>query len=63
MIERQAEAGDRFTVAVIAADEPRQGGELRFAVEDLLAAGAVIDALAAVGINYCSPEAAAACAA
>jgi 2-phosphosulfolactate phosphatase len=32
-------------------------------VEDLLGAGAVIDALADVGIDYCSPEAAAASAA
>jgi hypothetical protein len=32
-------------------------------VEDLLAAGAVIDALAEVGIDYASPEAAAAVAA
>ena len=63
VLDRQAEAGDRFTVAVVAAGEPREGGGLRFAVEDLLAAGAVIDALAAVGIDYCSPEAAAACAA
>ncbi|WP_156364309.1 hypothetical protein [Curtobacterium sp. Leaf261] len=34
-----------------------------FAVEDLLAAGAVVDALAARGIDASSPEAAAACAA
>ena len=32
----------------------------RFAVEDFVAAGAVIDALAEVGIDYTSPEAAAA---
>lgn len=61
-LERQGEAGDRFTVAVIAAGEPRPDGSLRFAVEDLLAAGAVIDALADVGIDYCSPESAAAAA-
>ena len=63
VLERQADAGDRFTVAVVAAGEPRSDGTLRFAVEDLLAAGAVIDALADVGIDYCSPEAAAVCAA
>ncbi|MGV8970099.1 MAG: hypothetical protein ACOH1J_06590 [Microbacteriaceae bacterium] len=62
-LERQAEIGDRFCVAVIAAGEPRADGTLRFAVEDFLGAGAVVDALAAVGIDYCSPEAAAASAA
>jgi 2-phosphosulfolactate phosphatase len=45
---------------VIAVGEPRADGSTRFAVEDLLAAGAVIDALADAGIDYCSPEAAAA---
>ncbi|MHA6669297.1 2-phosphosulfolactate phosphatase [Homoserinimonas sp. A447] len=63
VLSQQGERGDRFTVAVIAAGEKRSDGSLRFAVEDLLGAGAVIDALAAVGIDYCSPEAAAACAA
>ncbi|GAB2465179.1 hypothetical protein HD599_000109 [Conyzicola lurida] len=57
---RQGDLGDRFTIAVVAAGEPRDDGSLRFAVEDLLAAGAVIDALADVGIDYCSPESAAA---
>ncbi|MFT4215001.1 MAG: 2-phosphosulfolactate phosphatase, partial [Microbacterium sp.] len=33
---------------------------LRFAVEDLLGAGAVIDALSTVGLDHTSPEAAAA---
>jgi hypothetical protein len=56
VLERQVELGDRATVSVVAAGGP--GG--RFAVEDLLAAGAVIDALADVGIDYISPEAAAA---
>lgn len=75
----QAERGDRCVVAVVAAglhhpgaldDAAEAAGEAvdvaeapDFAVEDLLAAGAVVDALAAVGIDHTSPEAAAACAA
>ena len=62
VLARQAEKGDRFSVAVIAVGERRHGGGARFAVEDFLAAGAVIDALAARGIDHCSPEAAAAAA-
>ena len=62
VLARQAEKGDRFRVAVIAAGDERADG-MRFAVEDLLGAGAVIDALAVVGIDYCSPEAAVATAA
>ncbi|MEO6941555.1 MAG: 2-phosphosulfolactate phosphatase [Terrimesophilobacter sp.] len=62
VLARQAEKGDRFAVAVIAAGEARTDGSIRFAVEDHVAAGAIIDALATVGIDYCSPEAAAACA-
>lgn len=55
ILDLQVVLGDRATVAVVAAGE---GG--RFAVEDLLAAGAIVDALADVGIDYISPEAAAA---
>lgn len=62
-LARQTELGGRFVIAVVAAGAPRPDGSLRFAVEDLLAAGAVIDALAAVGIDHQSPEAAAAAAA
>jgi 2-phosphosulfolactate phosphatase len=63
VLSRQAGKGDRFTVAVVAAGETRPDGSARFALEDLLGAGAIIDALAEVGIDYCSPEAAAAAAA
>lgn len=74
----QAERGDRCVVAVVAVgrdhtargDAADAAGETAdvpdapdFAVEDLLAAGAVVDALTAVGIDHTSPEAAAACAA
>lgn len=62
-LARQEDRGERIRVAVVAAGETREDGGMRFAVEDMLAAGAVIDALANVGIDYCSPEAAAACAA
>ena len=60
VLARQAEKGARFSVAVIAAGERRPDGSLRFAVEDLFVAGAVIDALSTLGIDHCSPEAAAA---
>ncbi|GAA3895536.1 hypothetical protein GCM10022381_41350 [Leifsonia kafniensis] len=60
VLARQAEKGARFSVAVIAAGERRADGTLRFAVEDLFVAGAVIDALSTLGIDHCSPEAAAA---
>ncbi|PYY64980.1 hypothetical protein DEJ30_05855 [Curtobacterium sp. MCPF17_003] len=75
----QAARGDRCVVAIVAAglhhtaaldDAAEAAGESvdvadapDFAVEDLLAAGAVVDALAEVGIDHTSPEAAAACAA
>ncbi|RNE67425.1 2-phosphosulfolactate phosphatase [Cryobacterium tepidiphilum] len=63
VLDRQAEKGDRFSVAVIAAGDRRADGTGRWAVEDLLAAGAVVDALTDLGIDHCSPEAAAASAA
>lgn len=59
----QAQRGERTHVAVIAAGElsgRESGANLRFAVEDHLGRGAVIDALAAEGIDHTSPEAAAA---
>ncbi|WBU37630.1 hypothetical protein [Homoserinibacter sp. YIM 151385] len=59
-LARQEALGGRFRIAVVAAGEPRADGSLRFAVEDLLAAGAVIEEIAALGIDHQSPEAAAA---
>jgi hypothetical protein len=63
VLERQHERGGRFRVTVIAAGGVRADGSPRFSVEDLLAAGAVIDALTELGLDHCSPEAAAAAAA
>lgn len=72
VLELQVQLGRRVFIGVVAAgarqdgsttDEVAASDALRFSVEDLLGAGAVIDALAAVGLDYCSPEAAAACAA
>lgn len=53
----------RTSIAVIAAGEltsREAGASLRFAVEDHLGAGAVVDALGALGIDHTAPEAAAA---
>ena len=63
VLAQQGDKGERFMVAIVAAGERWDDGSPRFAVEDLLAAGAIIDALADLGIDYCSPEAAAASAA
>ena len=60
VLARQEELGGRFRVAVVAAGATRPDGSLRFAVEDQLAAGAVIAAIGEVGIDHSSPEAAAA---
>lgn len=62
-LARQGELGGRFRIAVVAAGATQPDGSLRFAVEDLLGAGAVVDAIAEVGIDHQSPEAAAAAAA
>lgn len=56
----QEQRAERTSVAVIAAGERAADGTLRFAVEDQLGAGAVIAALGEVGVDHCSPEAAAA---
>jgi hypothetical protein len=60
VLDHQVRLGRRAMVAVIPAGAQRADGGTRFAVEDLLGAGAVIDALQTLGIDYCSPEAAAA---
>ena len=60
VLERQAAKGGRFVVAVIAAGERWPNGRARYGVEDLLGAGAVIESLIDVGLDHCSPEAAAA---
>lgn len=62
-LREQEARGGRFRIAVVAAGASHDDGSLRFAVEDLLAAGAIIDAIAEVGIDHQSPEAAAAAAA
>jgi 2-phosphosulfolactate phosphatase len=59
VLARQAEKAERFSVAVIAVGERRRDGSLRPAVEDFLLAGSVIDELSRLGIDHCSPEAAA----
>ena len=63
VLSRQGDKGERFMIAIVAAGDLWPSGQLRVAVEDLFAAGALIDALADIGIDYCSPEAAAASAA
>lgn len=63
VLAQQGDKGERFMVAVVAAGETWADGASRFALEDLLGAGAVIDALADLGIDYCAPEAATAAAA
>ncbi|WP_256030667.1 hypothetical protein [Leifsonia xyli] len=60
VLDEQVRLGRRCLVAVFAAGAGTPSGAPRFAVEDLLAAGAVVDALAALGIDDSSPEAAAA---
>jgi 2-phosphosulfolactate phosphatase len=59
-LAQQELAGGRFRIAIVAAGATRTDGSLRFAVEDLLAAGAIIEAIADRGIDHQSPEAAAA---
>lgn len=64
VLAEQTARAARTSVAVIAAGElngREQGAPVRVAVEDQLGAGAVVDALASLGIDHTSPEAAAAC--
>lgn len=64
VLTEQQRRGARTSITVLAAGELAgrdPDAALRFAVEDLLGAGAVIDALGALGIDHTSPEAAAAC--
>lgn len=64
IVAEQHRRGTRTSVAVIAAGEltsREPNADLRIAVEDLLGAGAVVDALSTRGIDHTSPEAAAAC--
>lgn len=62
VLEEQQRRGVRTSIALLAAGElPRGEGGVRFAVEDLLGAGAIVDALSGLGIDHTSPESAAAC--
>ncbi len=58
ILDHQVALGRRVSISVVTAD----GGDA-FSSADLLAAGAVIDALSTLGIDFTSPEAAVACAA
>ena len=63
-LAEQSRRGRRTSIAVIACGErvsAEPDAEVRVAVEDLLGAGAVIDALGALGVDHTAPEAAAAC--
>jgi hypothetical protein len=58
IVALQRELARRVVVAIIAAGERREDGATRFAVEDFLAAGAIIDQLNKLGLDATSPEAA-----
>ncbi|MDR7188616.1 2-phosphosulfolactate phosphatase [Microbacterium sp. BE35] len=64
VLDIQHERAARTSVAVIASGElagREPDARLRFAVEDQLGAGAIVDALGDLGVDHTSPEAAAAC--
>ncbi|MFD4959717.1 2-phosphosulfolactate phosphatase [Microbacterium sp. NPDC058389] len=63
VLDVQHRRGDRTAVAVIAAGEltgREPGAPVRFAVEDQFGAGAIVDALGALGVDHTAPDAAAA---
>lgn len=64
VLAEQERRGDRTSVAIIAAGELTgrdADASLRFAIEDQLAAGAIIGALGERGIDHTAPDAAVAC--
>jgi 2-phosphosulfolactate phosphatase len=61
VLAEQKRRGGRTSIAVIAAGEltgTDAGATVRFAVEDQLGAGAIVDALGSLGIDHTSPDAA-----
>ncbi|CAN5156320.1 hypothetical protein BH09ACT1_BH09ACT1_16350 [soil metagenome] len=60
LLAHQQTTGTRIIIAIIGVGARRPGGDIRFAVEDQLAAGAIISHLTALGLDGTSPEAAAA---
>jgi 2-phosphosulfolactate phosphatase len=59
VLAEQERRGARTSITVIAAGELSPGdGTLRFAVEDQLGAGAIVEALGSLGIDHTSPDAA-----
>ena len=61
IVAEQHRRGGRVRVAVIPAGDGADAAIARFAVEDQLAAGAIVAALGDLGIDHTSPEAAVAC--
>lgn len=57
VLDVQHSRGERTSISVLAAGETDEAGA-RFAVEDLLGAGAVVTALGDLGIDHASPDAA-----
>lgn len=60
VLDRQRDLARPVRVAIVAAGSSRADGSYRFAVEDQLAAGAIIAELGKLGLDATSPEAAAA---